>query len=914
MERISADMLDALLKRQCVTKRGIDLVHSIREGEPLEPKPRVRAGRMRGEHISPLMGFAVRLNDVTLQSALLHELDDPQAACLEYYSWPTEFGGIRYGVSHGTRIQVDVIRPFLLKITDQWCGFIDVFSTSMMKKSAMSGNTLYEEVDEGHWTCPAVIDRLSQYGLRYEIVTEKHFGPWYLLNMGLLSPYRQPDYKIRDAAACAVVVAMVKDRGYVTRRELIERQLIYPDDLNYLIVTRRVFFPLQSQDVTDMRSSAVYRDATAYDVVKAAKAASDGFLSLDTAGKERSADTTSNHEPDFIQLVSPEAYDHARHKMTTLSEPISYWWPGSGPAREGKPIPSSTKALWRSKAESGRVLYGNAIYGLIPLWHERGSRIKRFPQSERLWDHVFLKYRLKKRWSIRATHGMFSTLALRLGLPFFSERTAKTRDKEYDRSIFVQFRDGSAARYAVAGFTRPGAANRLYQAGVPLFLAHIDHTPLGIKIENSANGRRFKCQVWLSVMIDAATGRKLAWTISFGAPSAAAVATVLFECIDRHGCLPRFIVVDNAPEFDSIVMHRILQEAESHLLWRPAYHPRYGAPVEAANHKITVQVLQMLAGNTVAVKSLYDYSRTFIARNPELMTLTQLNAYLKGVFDEVEMEVGSAKTGDESIRDYEARIATEVGTEHRKSIELTLAFRRLCMPRASNEGRRTVRDEGYVVVNNLAYFSEDLKRFRGQTVHVSPDLIHPGLVYIYVSKEIGWIDAKSIFTDFFALYSRRELLGVLAELKLGRLRGVRDPAFIARALAEKLLELERDPARCDYLARQMDSLMNRAPSLLKTEPGSSSYFNAPPTVGADAMAGVTADTVAQECAKPPCTAERVVSTEAAIAGGAASQAEGEAVDAEVVNAATGDSHTDVLDGGKNDEDWEIKVRPSRLSF
>jgi Mu transposase, C-terminal len=490
------------------------------------------------------------------------------------------------------------------------------------------------------------------------------------------------------------------------------------------------------------------------------------------------------------------------------------------------------------------------------------------------------------------------------------------RDKECDRSVFVHFRDGSAARYAIAGFAPPGTANRLYQVGVPLFLAHIDHTPLGIRIENSANGRRIKCQVWLTVMIDAATGRKLAWTISFGVPSAAAVTAVLFECIDRHGCLPRFIVVDNAPEFDSIVMHRILQEAESHLLWRPAYHPRYGGPVEAANHKITVQVLQMLAGNTVAVKSLYDYSRTFIARSPELMTLTQLNAYLKGVFDEVEMEVGSARTGDESIKDYEARIATEVGVEHRKSIALTLAFRRLCMPRASNEGRRTVRDEGYVVVNNLAYFSEDLKRFRGQTVHVYPDLIHPGLVYIYVSKDVGWIDGKSIFTDFFALYSRRELLGVLAELKLGRLRGVRDPAFIARALAEKLLELERDPARCDYLARQMDSLMNRAPSLLKTEPDSGSYFNAPPNVRADAMAGATADTIAEECEVPPCTAERVVSTEAAMvgdAGDAASQAKGGAPDAEVVDAATGDSRTDVPDGGTNDEDFEIAVRPARLS-
>ncbi|MGT2473698.1 Mu transposase C-terminal domain-containing protein [Paraburkholderia terrae] len=417
-------------------------------------------------------------------------------------------------------------------------------------------------------------------------------------------------------------------------------------------------------------------------------------------------------------------------------------------------------------------------------------------------------------------------------------------------------------------------------------------------------------------MIDAATGEKLAWTISFCAPSAAAVLTVLFECIDRHGCLPRFIVVDNAPEFDSIVMHRILQEAESHLLWRPAYHPRYGSPVEAANNKITVQVLQRLAGNTVAVKNLYDYSRTFIARNPELMTLTQLNAYFTGVFDEVEPEMGSARTGDEPVKDYKARIDLEVGIAYRKPIKLTLSFRRLCMPPASNEGLRRVRDEGYVVVNNLAYFSEDLKRFRGQSVRVFPDVIHPGLVYVYVRKDVGWVDAKSIFSDFFALYSKREILGVIAELKHGRQHGVRDPVLIAKLLAEKLLELERDPARKDRLAVQMDSLMNRAPSLLKTEPDSHNYFNAPPDVGAGSMASKIPDTTATESAEPPGNLKSVSSVEAAAVGQATSQAAGDHLESspEPVDAVASSSATDLPDTSTENQDFEIIVRPSRMSF
>ncbi|MFM0523908.1 Mu transposase C-terminal domain-containing protein [Paraburkholderia strydomiana] len=916
MQRIDSDALEALLQRLLVTKRGIELVSAIRKGEPLEPKPRVRAGRLRGVHISTLMGFAVRLNDAGLQSALLLELDDPQEQCLEYYSWPTDIGGVRYGVSFGSRTQVDVIRPFLLKISEEWVGFVDVFPTLMLKNSATGGSALYEEVDEGHWTCPRVAERLASSGLRYQILTEKHFGHWYLKNMALLRPYQQPQYKVRDPAACEAVVALVKANGYMFRRELIDQQVITADDLNHLIVTRRVFFPLKAQDVTDMRSSMVFRDNIAHEVFRATKAASDGFLSLDTGERDQAGDIVAVPEPDFIRLVSPEAYDYAQRKLATLSEKVSFWWPGSGPKREGTVISLATKALWKSRAELGELLYNNATYGLIPHWHERGSRAMRFPESEKVWERVYVKHRLQKRWTIRATHGMFCALANRLGIPAFSERTAKKRDKEYDRSIFVKLRDGSAARYAIAGFAPPGTANRLYQATVPLFLAHIDHTPLAIEIENSANGRRIKSQVWLTVMIDVATGRKLAWTLSFSAPSAAAVATILFECIKKHRCLPRFIVVDNAPEFDSIVMHRILQEAESHLIWRPPYQPRYGSPVEAANNKITVQVLQLLAGNTVAVKSLYDYSRTFIARNPNLMTLTQLNAYLEGVFDEVEPRVGSARTGDESIEDYDSRRELEVGISYRKPINLTLSLRRICMPPASNEGMRRVRDEGYVAVNNLAYFSEDLKRFRGQHVRVFPDVIHPGLVYVYVNSDVGWLDAKSIFSDFYALYSRREILGVVAELKHGKLHGVRDPVLIATVLAEKLLELERDPKRKDQLALRLDRLQNRAPSLLETEPNSDHYFNEPPNVGSGALSTETSDAGAHLRSEPLGSAVSVVGAEKVAVGQTTSHAQERRSDSnlESVAAGTSSSGTDLPDASTQEEDFEITVRPSRLSF
>ncbi|MGF6770500.1 hypothetical protein P3T18_002979 [Paraburkholderia sp. GAS199] len=929
MSRLDQDLLNALLSRALVTKPGIELVHEIRNGEPLEPKPRIRQGRTRGSHISTRMNFAVRCNDTTLQFSLLHELDDPHSDCIEFYSWPTDIGGVRYPVSNGTRVQVDVFRPFLLKISENWCGFVDVFPNAMLKKGVTGGSGLYEEVSPGHWVSSPIAERLSHYGLKYQILTETHFGPWYLLNVGFLSPYRGDSYSVMDPAACETVLSMVAVKGYLSRRELIEQNIIGADDLNYLIITRRVYFPLGTQDVTDIRSCIVFRDIAAYESFKAAKAANIGFLSLDI--EKADADSKGDKpdpEPGFLQFVSPAAYDFAHRKLASLAEKISYWWRGSGPKREGRPIPPQTKAEWQSQAELGRLLYDSEVFGLIPNWRARGHKAPKYPESEKLWDHVYLKYRLLKRFSIRATWAMFVAIAKRLGLEQFSYRTARKRDEECEKSVFVQFRDGSSARYAIAGFAPPGTANRLYKCAVPFTLAHIDHTPLLIRLENSANGRRIKSQVWLTVMIDAATGQKLAWTLSFNAPSAAAVTTVLFECVKEHKCLPRFIVVDNAPEFDSLVMHRILQEAESHLVWRPAYHPRYGAPVEAANNKITTQLLQQLTGNTVAVKDLYAYSRTFIARNPELMTLTQLHAHLKGVFSEVEMEHGSAKTGDESIRDYVARYKREYGDKYRKPIELTLSFRRLCMPPASGNGMRVVRDEGYVVVKNLAYWDtgDDLKRFRGRRVRVFPDVIHPGLVYIYVDNQTGWITGRSIYADFFALYSKREILGVMAELKLGRLQGVRDPVKISVALAEKLLELEKDPARKDTLTKQLEMLLNRAPSLLQTEEQPENYFSAPPVPGTHPQAEEGADVSpksAQNAASKKSSAPDVSAT-----GSPQSQSDSARQNAvgavptgaiapdmtttETQSQADSDAHAPADED--DDDDLVPIVRPNRLSF
>ena len=229
------------------------------------------------------------------------------------------------------------------------------------------------------------------------------------------------------------------------------------------------------------------------------------------------------------------------------------------------------------------------------------------------------------------------------------------------------------------------------------------------------------------------------------------------------------------------------------------------------------------------------------------------------------------------------------------------------MPPASGNGIRIVRDEGYVVVDNLPYFDSGkdnkLKRFRGRPVRVFPDVIHPGLVYIFVNSVTGWITGRSIYADFFALYSKREIQGVMAELKLGKLRGVRDPVVTSVALAEKLLELERDPARKDTLAKQLEMLLNRAPSLFETETNPEAYFNPPPSVGShsptDDSLGTSSSSSSVKATSPAAVPDEADKT---------------SLKTEPVSDSGPERTVPTPDGSPEDDDVEPVIRPTRLSF
>lgn len=172
MKKMATDELNALLKRLGLSDMGVEIAQNVRNGEAFRPKPQVRQDCMRGLHVSTPMRFTVSCNDTLLQFPLLHKLDDPYSGCIEFYSWPMDVRGVIDPNVNGARVAVTVLRPFLVEISDIWCGFVDVFPNSMLRKSVARGCGLHEEVRPGHWVSAPFSKSLTRHGIEYQILKE----------------------------------------------------------------------------------------------------------------------------------------------------------------------------------------------------------------------------------------------------------------------------------------------------------------------------------------------------------------------------------------------------------------------------------------------------------------------------------------------------------------------------------------------------------------------------------------------------------------------------------------------------------------------------------------------------------------------------------------------------------------------
>lgn len=140
---------------------------------------------------------------------------------------------------------------------------------------------------------------------------------------------------------------------------------------------------------------------------------------------------------------------------------------------------------------------------------------------------------------------------------------------------------------------------RSLKATRPFERVHIDHYKLDQHLVLVRSRRRkYTRRAWLTVARDEYSGAVLAMSLSFDAPSRVACATVLRDCVRRHGRLPEIIVVDNGKEFESTYFEALLARYGVTKQNRPPGAPRFGATIESLFHTLKEHYLRAMPGNT----------------------------------------------------------------------------------------------------------------------------------------------------------------------------------------------------------------------------------------------------------------------------------------------------------------------------
>ncbi|MGU7778685.1 integrase catalytic domain-containing protein [Burkholderia sp. PU8-34] len=857
---LTLEELEAIFRVTGVTDAGRKLVLSARVEDPSGPdKDRVK-GKMAGEFYFRKTERMIYCPDAEKLFPVLMELDSRDSLCCEVWQWVKPIG-ITHKGSRDARNHRATFTPFLLDIRRDKIQFVDFIPLGKLQGAVKRGSDRYQfDPERSIWTSPPTEAALARFGFGYRICTKGQFGDDWYANALYLHEYLSGKYELKDrVAANKLLEALRTGFRFLPIKEVIQTGLLGRSDLNKLIVDQEVWFPVQTWSLADP-NAYIFADEDAYKEFMAQRQRENAVLGRDEnsaaigvrfiwhrqsgwaiygeedgfwkvrCGKqlekiEKAAFVLKVHKGEIIfegadvdprRRNTQEAVDFAKWKIDVLEGREPAKWK-TGVRREGREITALTLSVWSKQYNDAKLKYPEyPVLGMIPLWRDRGGHNASDPELQEIWDDVYKRRVLGKRWNIVIMHEEFCVVAEERGLDPWSYETSRVHWREAKNSVFLENMYGRTVRYKYAGHVNPINRNKLYSFSKPYILAHADHTPLSIRLKNSATGRRIYQTLWLSYLIDNATGEKLAYVLCFWPPSARTISLLLFACLDRHKFLPALIVVDNGPEFHSIVTHNIVKEAGCNIVWRPPYEPRYGGAVESANRQTELRNLRALVGQTVTVKNIEIYERAFKSSNPELLTLTQLMGLLDAAFYEWEFESRSAHSGELTMSEHiehllEGEVDKDGVPAYRTRLEMTEDVRRICMPYDSRGTTRQVQPGGYIEYRNLPYYDNSLKALVGKYVEFKPDLIDPARVYIYckASKGARWITGLCQKMLEFSHYSWRELDGIVAEMRLdGTFRRRSDSRTIYRKLIERLRHGKLTDKQLDVDAGKAETVSN----------------------------------------------------------------------------------------------------------
>ena len=435
-----------------------------------------------------------------------------------------------------------------------------------------------------------------------------------------------------------------------------------------------------------------------------------------------------------------------------------------GPAEESAKISPRTLRYWRKKAEAGEMAYGNRLLGVLPRISARGNRNRKVSSdvvavmNEVINTEVLSDFQPK----ISICYGATRNLCIERGLPPPSEKTFRTEIKRRKEETVMLARVGRKAAYGITEFQWHIDQSTPRHGERPFEIGHVDHTELDVELVDSRTGANLG-RPWLTILLDAHTRLILAFFLTFDPPSYRSCMAVIRNAVQRHGRIPKTIVVDQGSDFESLYFEALLARLGSHKKSRPASKGRFGSVIERFFGINNQALIHNLAGNSQALQKPRSMSPSHDPRTLAVWTLPELTDIFEEFTDTVYANLPHPALG---ISPAEAMVRGMVvsGKREHVLIPFTEDFKRLCMP-TTVAGKATVRPGRGIKIKGIYYWTPAFREpsIERTKVHLVYDPFNVSRAYALVNG--SWMLCRSEHQSLLERRTEREIAAITQEIR-----------------------------------------------------------------------------------------------------------------------------------------------------
>lgn len=781
---------------------GRGVVEKIRTSDPVR---RVGGGKsnVACRYPSRKMGCVIQAESHKNELPWVYLWDHDQETD-EFYDQPSQIK-LEYFNGSGKRSS-HLATPDYFLIQKSWIGWVECKTEDELIKREAAGQKLYIKNSDGSWSCPAGEEFASQFGLGFKVLSSKAIDWPLTRNIAFLSDYLDASCPDPDDAQVDRIKQYFDGQRWVCLEDLLTHEGVNADCVYTLIARSKLFFDIEDEFLSEAwrtkicesrlnleayigfkksQSQTTVTSILALQIAVGAQFLWDGkpWKILNVGDTELTlidntkTVSTLNHEAfdglvqgggiqscavrsegaddlalDIVSKASPMDLSIANHRHSILA---------NGNAQG---TPARTLRYWVKKKKNAEIVYGNGFVGLIPRVSARGNRKRKvLPEVIELMNQVINKFIMNSDdIPQRVVYGVLRNSCKENSLIAPSCKTFYAQIKRTSEYELVRARKGDRAAYSISAEcwiidqSTPVHGERAFEVG------HIDHTQIDLQMVGVKSGANLG-KAWLTILFDAHTREVLGIYLTFDEPSYRSCMAVITDALKRHNRIPKIIVVDRGPEFESSYFEALIAGLESIKKSRPSGQSHYGSLIERWFGIANQQFIHSLAGNNKALQNPRSMSSSHDPRKLAVWSLLRFSELFERYIFEVYHNMPHPALGVTPM-EMRARSLALSGVRAHKLFPWCESLRIMCLP-STRTGAAQVNNARGVKINGIFYrngaFRDPLLAKQSVPVRYDPFDVSRG--YAYIGDQ--WILCRSAYASEFSGKSEKEIRIISQEIR-----------------------------------------------------------------------------------------------------------------------------------------------------